>query len=111
MVSKYVNLIAQYDRVRSQATDLNNQALDEQRRANKLQEERFHLLTNNLRAINKALSVIYQKIVPGADCYINFATNPISLFEDGISMLAIHGQSSLQEVCYFFQLVCSRRAI
>lgn len=83
---------------RSKAKDLNDQALDVQRSANLLQEERFHLLTNKLQAISKNLSDIYQKIVPGADCYINYATNPISLFEDGISMLALHGQSSWQEV-------------
>ena len=111
IVSKYINLIAQYNTFRSQANDLNEQALEVQRSANKLQEERFHLLTNNLRAISKSLSNIYQKIVPGADCYINYATNPISLFEDGISMLALHGQSSWQEVSHSFKSIYSHHAI
>lgn len=93
--------------MRSKANDLNDQALDVQRSANQLQEERFHLLTNNLRAISKNLSDIYQKIVPGADCYINYATNPISLFQDGISMLALHGQSSWQEVSHSSKLTFS----
>ena len=66
--------------------------------SNELQLQRFLKLTTVLNQINTNIGPIYKKIVPNSDCYLSFATDPILLFEEGISLLAQHGSQSWKEV-------------
>lgn len=99
---KYIDLVEKFRGVSLKSQDLNDQALEVQRTANRLQQKRIKLLMHHLSVLSTTLSAVYRKIVPGADCYLNYATNPISLFQEGVTLVAQHGQSSWREVCVTF---------
>lgn len=74
-------------------------------RANELEEERYNTLIKFLSLISAKVSGIYKKIVPGADCYLSYASNPISLFQEGAILFAQYGQSSWREVLKYMLLI------
>lgn len=76
-----------------------------QLKANELEEERYKLLMRFLSLISAKVSGIYKDIVPGADCYLSYASNPISLFQEGATLFAQHGQSSWREVLKHMLLI------
>ena len=94
----YVELLTKLRSTSQDAKKLSAQARTEQRKRNELQGERFSLLTHSMLEINSRLSATYKRIVPEGDCYLNYASNPISLFEEGATLFAQHGQGSWQEV-------------
>jgi chromosome segregation ATPase len=101
IVPRYIDLVEKLKDVSQKSKDLKDQALEVQRTANGLQQKRIKLLMHHLGVFSTKLSTIYKRIVPGADCYLNYATNPISLFQEGVTLVAQHGQSSWREVCYY----------
>jgi chromosome segregation ATPase len=102
IVPRYIDLVEKFKDVSLKSKDLNDQALEVQRTANGLQQKRIKLLMHHLGVLSTKLSTVYKRIVPGADCYLNYATNPISLFQEGVTLVAQHGQSSWREVCYYY---------
>lgn len=98
IISEYTNSVLQHRSISKDARDLNTKVLEAQRASNQLQEKRFAVLIHYLRLISSKLSETYRRVVPGADCYLSYASNPISLFKEGATLLAQHGQSSWREV-------------
>jgi chromosome segregation ATPase len=82
----------------SRERELNQLAANEVREANKLLEQRFGIIKQCLNKLSDSVGNIYPQLRPGASAYLSFATNPISLFEEGISILAQHGRSEWTEV-------------
>ena len=80
-----------------QANQLHQQALNTRRHANDLENQRFLTLTTNLREINERLGTLYRRCVPHADCYLSYASNPISLYEEGLTIRAQHGASAWRD--------------
>jgi chromosome segregation ATPase len=70
-----------------QAGALHEEALQELATSNKLQTERFTLLIAGLSGINDNITKIFYELKPGCECYINHATDPISLFSEGVYIL------------------------
>jgi chromosome segregation ATPase len=77
------NLRASYDEI----TTLHQQATEQLVLFNKLQEERFAKLVDGLSIINIAIGGIFTELKPGCECYINHATDHISLFSEGVNIL------------------------
>lgn len=65
--------------------------------ANKLQLRRFDLLMDHLRQINHNLTSCYPQLVPGGGCFLSFPTDPISLFQEGVTLMAQHGNQPWRE--------------
>lgn len=96
--AQYIDLVQRFECASTTARSLNSQACEKQRSGIELQEQRYYLLTQHLQRINVRLSETYKSIVPEADCYLSYAANPISLFEEGIKLLAQHNHSAWREV-------------
>jgi chromosome segregation ATPase len=98
ILTHYSALVGKHNELSRVARELHRQAVSLQREANSLQNHRFNMLSAHLGAINRHLSETYRRVVPGADCYMSYASNQISLFEEGIVLMAQHGRSAWREV-------------
>lgn len=99
--AQYLDLYEEYKNATKTANSLKLQARVERHKGNTLHETRFTLLMQYLQMINIQLSKIYKKIVPEADCYLSYASNPISLFEEGVTLLAQYDRNAWREVRSF----------
>jgi hypothetical protein len=59
-----------------------------------LQEERYTKLFEGLKTINQHLQSTFSAIVPSGECYISHASDPVSIFAEGLSVCARYGSSS-----------------
>ena len=100
ILTKHRSLIARHNNLSRTIRDLHQQTITYQREASNLRNNRFTMLCTHLSAIDTCLAEIYRRVVPGADCYMSYARNPISLFEEGITLMAQHGRSAWREVLY-----------
>ena len=94
----YLDLHEQCKNITISANSLKLRAQAERQKGNTVHERRFTLLMQYLQMINIQLSKIYRKIVPEADCYLSYAANPISLFEEGVTLLAQYDRNAWHEV-------------
>ena len=95
--SDYQAMCHRHQEYGTQAATLHQQALNARRHANELENQRFLTLTTNLRDINERLGALYRRCVPSADCYLAYASNPISLYEEGLTIRAQHGASAWRD--------------
>ena len=98
LFNKYTHLVAQHTETTRNMEQLRLEIITTQRETNQLQSDRFHLLTTHLHRINQRLGATYRRVVPQADCYLSYAHNPISLFEDGVAIIAQHASCAWREV-------------
>jgi hypothetical protein len=73
-------------------------ALQEMSKANQIQQERFHQLNDSLNEINSKMADNYSYLKPEGECFLSFAPNPISLFEEGVRIVAQHDKGSWRDV-------------
>ena len=79
------------------AAALLEESLVARRAAVALENDRFTQLLTHVRRINERLAAVYRRVVPRADCYLEHASNPISLFQEGVKLKAQHGAGAWRD--------------
>lgn len=69
-------------------THLQAIASHEHQQSLELHQQRFKRLSMALSSVNDYLEVTYRQLVPAGDCFVRYPRDPVSLFEEGLTVCA-----------------------
>ena len=78
--------------------DLKKQTFELQSKINQIQLDRFVKDKKFLEDVNTNLSVIVNELLPNSDCYLSYGDTPVSLFQEGITLLSKQRDGNFREL-------------